>query len=193
MSKPRHPHDLYVTEYAATVAFWHAERDAVAAHAGGNAFGRTIWEPFYGRGHIARALEIAGAGFRVVGTDLIDYSAGVQEHGIDFFRQSVARAAILISNPPYKDARRVVAHAFRLGIRYVALMLSATFFHSGAGARLYAQYPPQRHYPISWRLDFTGQKNNNSCHSWWVWDTRTACARGTMPPLVKPAWLEGMA
>src|SRR5262252_2159476 len=79
--------DLYETPAVAVEALLRVER-----------LPHRIWEPACGRGAIVNVLRAAG--HDVVASDLIDYGAGTG--GVDFLKTTIAPAALVLTNPPFK-------------------------------------------------------------------------------------------
>ena len=104
--------DLYESPPEAVRALMHAEK-----------LPQVIWEPACGPGVIVRTLRAAG--HQVYATDLVDYDSPDQDnHGWDFLseRQLPIGTQAIITNPPFKNAGEVVAHALDLCPRVVMLL-----------------------------------------------------------------------
>ncbi|MGE3914328.1 MAG: hypothetical protein AB7F78_01415 [Hyphomicrobiaceae bacterium] len=82
----RAPWEFYPTPPEATRALLSVE-----------SFNGPIWEPACGLGHISKVL--AGAGYEVISTDLIERGFG--QGGVDFLCETAPRARHIVTNPPY--------------------------------------------------------------------------------------------
>lgn len=135
-----------------------------------------VWEPACGDGALVR--EIRGAGITCVATDLIDRGCP-DSWQADFFACDVARAPVMITNPPFNliNARdghgRWLRHSIGMhGWRYMALLLSWDWpaaRQNGLGALLDA-VPFSYCYLMRWKLDFTGAGSPPQRNAWFVWD-----------------------
>jgi len=83
----------------------------------------TIWEPCAGRGTIAHVLEAHGA--RVYMSDLNSYpGADVRIHcGVDFLLERAVPPLcdLIITNPPFELATKMVRHGLMLGCEIIIL------------------------------------------------------------------------
>ncbi len=105
----RLPNEFYPTPPEATRALLSVEQ-----------FDGPIWEPACGDGRIAKVLT--DHGHAVVSTDLNGYGFG--EAGVDFLRQTEARAKHIVTNPPESPSHKPLDAIFagytspaRLGLR----------------------------------------------------------------------------
>src|SRR5262245_21582969 len=119
----RHPlsergHDLYETPAAAVKALLRREQ-----------IPHCVWEPAAGRGAIVKVLR--DAGHAVIASDLINYGFPLHFRR-DFFEVMQAPAGVeaIVTNPPFKDAARFVAHALELCPR-VFMLLRLAFYEAG--------------------------------------------------------------
>jgi hypothetical protein len=160
---PRRAHDYYPTPWEATRALLTAERPYLERS------GEPIWEPC-GRGGAIMA-EIAKAGFDCIGTDIVpDPANGVTEANLLEVTTPPARRAI--TNPPFNLSAKMIVHLLdRLQMDYVALLLKATYWHSGTTrGPLFHGFRPSREHKIGWRLDFVGGGAPVMDCSWFIWD-----------------------
>ena len=159
--------DFYPTPPEPTRALLHAERDRLADFL-------QIWEPACGDGAMAR--EILAAGWGVFASDLVDRGwPGAVE--MDFFDATAAPSPAIITNPPYdrvncRDGNgEWITHAMeRLGVEYMALLLSWSWPGAGGLAGLWQKWPPARVYLMRWKIDFTGEGAPPVLNGWFVWD-----------------------
>jgi hypothetical protein len=143
----------------------------------------TIFEPAAGRGNIATALRAAG--HKVITSDIEDYGFPL-DYQCDFLTTTVMPADCkgILTNPPYRDVERFVAHALKLS-PLVIMLLRLAFFEAGSGKqkrhvlRRYVldEVPPARIHvfrkrlPMMHRDSWRGRKaNSGMAFSWWVWD-----------------------
>lgn len=138
ISPKRIPNEFYPTPPEATRALLSVER-----------FEGSIWEPACGEGAIASVLTEAG--HKVVATDLVDYGFGIS--GVDFLKETRARARHIVTNPPYGSG---LADAFitkSLGFAAetggsVAMLLNLASLAHRTRTRWWREHPPARLYAI---------------------------------------------
>lgn len=147
---PRRARDFYPTPADCTRALLIAEGPAMLDH------GRTVWEPCGHGGAIAR--ELGPAGFAVLAGDVApDPANQVAEQ--DLLRVREAWAPIVVTNPPFALAGRMIEHLLgTLRIDYLALLLKTTFWCTSSEDRgrlgLWRRFPPQRRWDLTWRPNF---------------------------------------
>jgi len=158
--------DLYETPDVAVHALIRAER-----------LPRVIWECACGPGRIVNVLR--SYGHMVYATDLVDYGCPDSEARVDFLMERPPSFAIgaIITNPPFKLADQFVAHALRLGIPTVIMLLRLAFLESerrsdildnGLLARVYAF---RKRLPMMHRSGWEGCKSNSGmAFAWFVWE-----------------------
>lgn len=138
LSPWREPHDFYPTPPEGTRALLAVER-----------FAGSIWEPACGNGAMAKVL--AHAGYRVIGTDLINRGYG--QGGIDFLSQVEPRARNIVTNPPYGRGLgdRFVLHALNLTKQTggtVAMLLDLSCLANPTRHPLFVRHPPANIYVL---------------------------------------------
>lgn len=183
-AKAREEHDFYPTFQPEPIAA------LLAAEAAFLPVGLPIWEPACGAGDMARML--VEAGHQVIATDLVDRGHG--RAGVDFLATTRALAPRVVTNPPYhlcnwRDGRGAwVEHALdRLGVTYMALLLSLSWPCSDGIARLLAErFPPAAVYPMAWKIDFTGEGSPPVNHCWVVWDSARRLQPTVWRALLRP-------
>lgn len=116
----RRPHDAYFTEPWVTRALLAAVEFApgISALGGRRRCDATIWEPACGDGRMA--LQLIGAGYRVVASDIHDWGYG--RTGVDFLAPGsdvLAGAAAppisaIVTNPPFDQAVLFAGRALQL-------------------------------------------------------------------------------
>lgn len=139
-------------------------------------FPEYIWEPACGDGAMARVLEAHGAS--VHASDLIDRGFG--QGGVDFLKFSVFPSPAVITNPPFNLAADFIVHSRPAKLR--AFLLKAQFWNVAKRLPLFHEDPPAWVLPLTWRVDFTGQKAPTMDLTWCVWGVPT---RG-FEPLPRP-------
>lgn len=135
---PRVEHDFYPTPPEAT--------RALLAH---EIFHGDIWEPACGQGHISKVLT--DAGYSVLSTDLIDRGYG--EGGINFPKETRARAKNIITNPPYGRglADDFIEHALNLTATTggsVAMLITLESLCHPVRTAMWIRRPPAAIYGI---------------------------------------------
>lgn len=127
-----------------------------------------IWEPAVGAGDIARVL--VEEGYDVVASDLVDrgWPGTVIDNFLNFERRL---ADVVFSNPPFgaKLPERFVKHAFRLGVRVVVLLLKSNYWNAGVRLPFFERYHLVAVYPLTFRIDFTGEGKPTMDCDWYVW------------------------
>lgn len=134
----RAPYEFYPTPPEATRALLSVE-----------SFDGPIWEPACGQGAISKVLEAAR--YQVVSTDLVQRDYG--EGGVDFLRETGARARHIVTNPPYGRglADAFVKHAIALARATggnVAMLLNLASLCHPNRHRLWVEHPPNIIYAL---------------------------------------------
>ncbi|MEO0765190.1 MAG: hypothetical protein AAFY75_04160 [Pseudomonadota bacterium] len=159
---PREKDDFYPTPPEPTRALLTVEGDRLSEF-------DCIWEPAAGDGAMLR--EITQAGFKAVGSDLVDRGCGAQISS--FYDFSARLAPAIVTNPPFQECNSGawVQHAFDvLDLPYMALLLPLQWPGAAVRAGLWAKHPPARVYLMQWRIDFTGKGAPPMLNAWFVWD-----------------------
>lgn len=156
-SAPRHEDDFYPTlDWEITaglipyIRHWPAE----------------AWEPFCGDGMMSEVLRLAGC--RVVSTDLVQRGYGVG--GMDFMKQMFPLCDTIISNPPFKHFNEIIDHAHALGIKRMALLGKTSLWNAAYRSDRFYRWRPSHVLSLTWRPDFTGQKNPKMDCNWYIWE-----------------------
>jgi hypothetical protein len=106
-----------------------------------------IWEPCAGDGRLADAMRQRGC--EVVTHDIVT--------GHDFFDWDAAHAETLITNPPFKNIRSFIDHAFAIGVQRMALVCNERLWACGKGHDQWQRHRPSRFINMSWREDYLGK------------------------------------
>jgi hypothetical protein len=156
--------DLYETPAVATEALLRVER-----------IPHGVWECAAGRGAIARVLR--DHGHAVICSDIGDYG-----FPLDFKRDFLAETAMpagcecILTNPPFRDIEKFVAHALRLSP--LVIMLARLAFYESARrtpilencglARIHCF---RKRLPMLHRDGWEGRKaNSGMAFCWMIWD-----------------------
>lgn len=154
----RQSEDFYPSTPECTYSFLHMEREYLK--------GMKILEPCCGDGAISKLL--IEDGFDVTSTDLV--YRGYGEGGIDFLWTTETDCDAIVTNPPFKLADKFIIHAFEvLEVKYLALLLKATYWHAKSRIGLFEKYPPAVVYPMTWRPDFLKRGAPTMDFMWVVW------------------------
>lgn len=181
----RREHDFYPTEPEAIHALIDAIQYDLEAWSLQNAKPVRFHEPACGDGAISKVLE--GYGFDVLSTDLIDRGYGTG--GIDYLVTKDTRPFV-ITNPPFYLAEEFIRKAMDDGAERVWMLLKSTYFHAKNRIDLFENTPVSRIMPLSWRLDFTGQKCPTMECAWFEWSRGHKGDPAYGPILRKPELLE---
>ncbi|MFH5927058.1 hypothetical protein [Roseomonas xinghualingensis] len=132
----------------------------------------SIWEPACGDGAISEVL--AGAGHRVISTDLVDRGYGDARR--DFLMERRLAAPCIVTNPPFKLADEFALHGLDLGVEVMALFMRLAWLEGAARrSKLWAVHPPARVWVFSrrqtlWRGDQEAQDRGGAiAFAWFVW------------------------
>ena len=155
----RQTDDFYATPPEAT-------QSLLAAYGPMMDHGATVHEPCCGDGLLAKQLEMDG--FTVIGTDINPRGYGT---AADIFNLSRALGDIVITNPPFTEAEKIIRHVLDVWQSPILiLLLKSTFFHADGRISLFDKHRPARVYMLPWRLDFLGKGRPTMECSWFVWD-----------------------
>lgn len=137
-----------------------------------------IWEPACGEGHIAKVFEEYG--YAVTASNLVDRGYG--KTGVDFLKETKAKAPVLITNPPFSLDEEFVLHALSLKVDIAIFFLRIKWLCGAERYRLiHGITPPCMVLPFIQRVVFySGDVPreeqpgwNTEDFAWFVW-RRTA-------------------
>jgi hypothetical protein len=138
-----------------------------------------IWEPACGRGAIVNVLRAHG--HQVVATDIADYGIPITPPGYwgrDFLAETKAPddTNAIVTNPPFRDAERFVAHALEL-CPLVIMLLRLAFLESERrcsileGHGLARVHVFRKRLPMMHRDNWAGRKaNSGMAFAWFCWN-----------------------
>jgi hypothetical protein len=154
-------------------AYWTPEV-AVEALLRVEALPHRIWECAAGAGNIVRVLR--DRGHAVIASDIHDYGFPLHFVG-DFLAQESmpAGCGAIVTNPPFRDIERFVAHAIRMA-PLVIMLARLAFYESKRRtpiledcglARIWCF---RKRLPMLHRLNWAGPKaNSGMAMGWFVW------------------------
>jgi len=106
--------------------------------------GEVVWEPCAGDGRLVKMMRDKGK--TVIAGDIAT--------GQDFFEYTWAAAPVIVTNPPFKEIRRFINHAFSIGVRRMALIVPERIWASKTGLKQFNKHRPSKFINMSWREDF---------------------------------------
>jgi hypothetical protein len=128
-----------------------------------------VWEPCSGAGAIVRELQHYGN--EVIASDLRE-SGVVGTPGINLF--TIEKAWNLVTNPPYTDLDRVIAHLVSITTNKCALLLPQWVMSGIKRRPWWILNQPDRIYPLPWRPRFLHEDDTLQIQYWgfywFVWD-----------------------
>ena len=116
----RDPHDFYIEEKWCSERLFEAER-----------FYGEVWDPACGSGRIV--MSARAAGLTAFGTDIVD--RGFPGTGLCDFLTQTGSVASVVTNPPFKHARRFVEHALTVMTRRSAFLLPTSWLNGSRRSR----------------------------------------------------------
>ncbi len=107
-----------------------------------------VWEPCVGDGRITEALKAAGV-CDVMETDI--------QRGQNFFDFDHAPLEHVVTNPPFKDIRKFIDHAFAIGVKRMALVCPERLWACKKGKEQFMRHRPAVFANMDWREDYLGK------------------------------------
>ena len=136
-----------------------------------------VWEPACGPGRIVNVLRLRG--HVVYASDLIDYGTDPTAHyGRDFLLEERAPDGFgcILTNPPYREAERFVAHALKV-CPCVVMLLRLAFLESERRTGILEDrglarvHVFRKRLPMMHRAGWEGRKaNSGMAFAWFIWD-----------------------
>jgi hypothetical protein len=130
----------------------------------------SIWNPCCGRLGISKFIPA-----QVFNTDICQYDQCVQVC-VDFLTVKDFHPDIIITNPPFTPAFKMLNHALSLAKKKVIFFLEERFFSGSARYDFVKRFPPTTIYHLAGRLRFRTLPPVNWMyaaywgHCWAVWD-----------------------
>ena len=104
-----------------------------------------VWEPCCGDGRLSESLR---AYFKK------DVVVGDIATGQDFFKIQKAPPKVLITNPPFKNIRMFIDHAFAIGVDQMALVCPERLWACKKGHDQWQRHRPSIWANLNWREDY---------------------------------------
>ncbi len=104
----------------------------------------TVWEPCSGDGRFAH--EMRKTGCRVLTTDI--------STGQNFFDYTRTMSQTVVTNPPFKDIRPFIDHAFAIGVQKMALVCPERLWACRKGRDQFIRFTPTCWVNMDWREDY---------------------------------------
>jgi hypothetical protein len=108
----------------------------------------SIWEPCAGDGRIVEEMKERGVQ-KVIASDI--------KNGEDFFDFTEAPSPIVITNPPFRQIRPFILHAFQIGVKEMALVCNERLWACKKGRKQFELYKPSVFAMMDWREDYLGK------------------------------------
>lgn len=130
------------------------------------ASGGFVWEPCdAGDGALTPLLRRQG--HKVVISDI--------RTGLDFFAFESAPAECVVTNPPFKNIRQFIDHAFAIGVQRMALLCNERLFACKQGRDQFNRHRPSRFINVTFREDYLGLgRSPDRAMAIAVWDSPCA-------------------
>ena len=103
-----------------------------------------FWEPCSGDGRIAEALTAKDC--RTLTTDIA--------MGQNFFDYTRTMSQTVVTNPPFKDIRPFIDHAFAIGVQKMALVCPERLWACRKGRDQFIRFTPTCGGNMDWREDY---------------------------------------
>ena len=103
-----------------------------------------VWEPCAGDGRFADTMRSMGCA--VISSDI--------SMGKDFFDYRRTLAPTLVTNPPFKQIRPFIDHAFSIGVEKMALVCPERLWACKKGREQFERHRPGRFANMDWREDY---------------------------------------
>lgn len=134
-----------------------------------------IWECATGENNLVYPLEQAG--YKVITSDIVQRKVPI-DHVEDFLQTKELRAPIVLTNPPYREAKEFILHSIELGAEYVYMFLKTTFLEGQERySDLFSKYPPKEIWVFSKRVQVAlnnnpeeFKKSSAVSYSWFIWE-----------------------
>lgn len=129
-----------------------------------------IWEPCAGDGAMVDIIK--NSGNHVHASDINPQRSDIVSHDMLTGPMSgiIPSETILITNPPFKIADKILEKAFSDGFEKVGLLLKSTYFHASSRTSLFEKYKPSHALPLNWRPDFLKMGSPTMEVTWFYWE-----------------------
>jgi hypothetical protein len=144
-----------------------------------------VWEPCAGNGAMVDEIKIGVPGISVFASDICSQRSDIVEANFFDYTEPPDGHDYLITNPPFNLAADIIDHAFKIGVKSMALVLKATYWHAKGRKALFDRHTPSFVMPLTWRPDFMGLGRPTMEISWVVWEPFGAVYPAYIP-LSKP-------
>ncbi len=129
-------------------------------------FDGLIWECASGDGSMSKVLEKYND---VYSSDIRTDDNVYGEKGIDFLRTNKTVSNI-ITNPPYRHAKKFVEHALKCATDKVAMLLKLVFCEGIGRYKMFKTTPLKKVYVFCRRIQFGSGGSPTLASAWFVWD-----------------------
>lgn len=147
-----------------------------------------FWEPCAGNGAMVDVIKECHPENSIYSSDINPQRADIIQSNFFDHTECPEGHDFLITNPPFNLAVDIIEHAFKIGVKHLALVLKATFWHAKNRQNLFNKYTPVSIMPLTWRPDFLGLGRPTMEVAWCRWN---ATSGGTIypqyTPLLKPS------
>ena len=127
-----------------------------------------VWEPCAGDGSM---LSVISQYTTCIGTDLSPQRSDISQHNfLTDIPNNISKDSMIITNPPFNIAEKIIRHTFESGFTKLALVLKSTYFHASSRTKLFEEYKPTKVLPLNWRPDFLGMGSPTMEVSWFYWE-----------------------
>lgn len=130
-----------------------------------------IWEPCSGDGAMLDVLK--NYSDNVFASDLNPQREDIIQHDflLGITPDDITSDYMIITNPPFNIADKIIKQSFGLGFTKLALLLKSTYFHASSRTELFKKYRPTYVLPLNWRPDFLNKGSPTMEVSWFYWET----------------------
>lgn len=152
----------------------------------GHHVGGTVWEPCAGNGKMAQHILTHRHTTAVFASDIAprpesEWFGRTKIVPLDLFTVKArddgkARFQAIVTNPPFDIAAAIIEHVFTQaepGVKCVALLLKATYWHAVKRQPLFNAFPPSVIAPLTWRPDFMDLGGPTMEMAWNIWLANT--------------------
>ena len=130
-----------------------------------------IWEPCSGDGAMLDIIK--NYSNNVFASDLNPQREDIIQHDflLGIVPDEITLDYMIITNPPFNIADKIIKQSFGLGFKKLALLLKSTYFHASSRTELFNKYRPTYVLPLNWRPDFLNKGSPTMEVSWFYWES----------------------